>query len=123
MLRSFALAGLLLAALSVPAHAQEPAAAYCDDTLLVERFETHVDPPPRGIVSYAAVLRNALGEERSFVLVVTATLFQRPSSVPRSIPAGGRVTVELGYQAWQPGVVPLRGDSLAQVTRISCRPG
>lgn len=116
--------GLVLA-MSVPAaaRAQEPAAAYCGDTLLVERFDTHVDPPPRGIVTYSAVLRNALDEERSFVLVVTATLFQRPSSAPRTIPAGGTVTVELGYQAWQPGVAPLRGDRLAQATRISCRPG
>jgi hypothetical protein len=32
------------------------------------------------------------------------------------------VTVALGHQAWQPGVAPLRGDRLAQVTRISCLP-
>ncbi|MDB5379410.1 MAG: hypothetical protein JWR00_3856, partial [Rubritepida sp.] len=49
------------------------------------------------------------------------TLFQRPSSAPRIIPAGGTMTIELGYQAWQPGVAALRGDRLAQVTRISCR--
>lgn len=109
--------------LVTPAAAQEPAAAYCDETLLVERFETHVEPPPRGIVTYSAVLRNALDVERSFVLVVTATLFQRPTAAPRSIPAGGRLTVPLGYQAWQPGVAALRGDRLAQVTRISCPPG
>jgi hypothetical protein len=116
-----ALAYGLVLAVATLGPAQEPAAAYCGDSLLVERFETHVDPPPRGIVTYSAVLRNALDEERSFVLVVTATLFQRPSSAPRIIPAGGTMTIELGYQAWQPGVAALRGDRLAQVTRISCR--
>lgn len=116
--------GLVLAAAVLgPARAEPPAAAWCGDTLLAERFETEVDPPPRGIVSYAVVLRNTLDQERRFVLVVTASLFHRPSSAPRSIPAGGTVTVELGYQAWQPGVAPLRGDRLAQVTRISCPPG
>lgn len=114
-------AGLVLAASTMgAARAGTPAAAWCGDTLLAERFETEVEPPPRGIVRYAVVLRNTHDRERSFVLVVTASLFQRPSGAPRTVPAGGTVTVELGYQAWQPGVAPLRGDRLAQVTRISC---
>ena len=113
--------GFVLATALGRARAEEAAAAYCDDTLLVESFETRVDPPPRGIVSYAAVLRNTLDRERRYVLVVTATLFHRPAGLARTLPAGGTVTVELGYQPWQPGVAPLRGDRLAQATRISCR--
>jgi len=122
-MRWLAVGLLLLLSGAMPAAAREPAAAYCDGTLLAERFETRVEPPPRGIVSYAVVLRNTLDEERSFVLVVTATLFQRPSSAVRTIAPGASVTIELGYQAWQPGVAPLRGDGLAQATRISCRAG
>lgn len=112
--------GLLMMAAG-PARAQEPAAAYCDNALVVERFETHVDPPPRGIVTYSALLRNTTEHERRYVLVVTATLFNRPSSALRTIAAGGTATIELGYQAWQAGVAPLRGDRLAQATRVSCR--
>jgi hypothetical protein len=116
--------GLVLAASVLgTARAEGPAATYCGDTLRAESFETRVEPPPRGIVTYSVVLRNTLDQDRSFVLVVTATLFNRPSSAPRTIPAGGTMTVELGYQAWQPGVAPLRGDRLAQATRISCRDG
>jgi len=118
--------GLVLATVAGAAQGrdapQEPVAAWCGYTLLAERFGTEVEPPPRGIVTYSVVLRNTLAQERSFVLVVTAPLFHRPSGAPQLIAAGGELTVELGYQAWQPGVVPLRGDRLAQVTRISCRP-
>lgn len=116
--------GLLLA-LVLPgvAEAQLPAASYCGDTLLAESFTTQVDPPPRGIVTYSVVLRNTSEHELRYVLVVNATLFNRPSSALRSIAAGGTATIELGYQAWQPGIAPLRSDGLAQATRISCRHG
>ncbi|TCH99825.1 hypothetical protein EJV46_03915 [Roseococcus sp. SYP-B2431] len=120
-MRRLAFGAALAVCLPGAAPAQEPAATYCGGSLVAERFETQVGPPPRGLVTYSVVLRNGLDQDRSFVLVVTATLFQRPSSAPRTIPAGGTTTVELGYQAWQSGVAPLRGDRLAQVTRISCR--
>ena len=118
MLRSLVLAGL--ASWATPAFAQE--ASYCDSGIVAERFETEVDPPPRGIVSYAVVLRNTLEQERRFVLVVAASLFRRPSGAGRTIEAGGTLTVALGYQPWQPGVAPLRSEQLAQVLRISCLP-
>lgn len=121
-MRGLAWTIVLAACVLGSARADPSAASWCGGTLLAERFETEVESPPRGIVRYAVVLRNALDQERRFVLVVTASLFQRPSSEPRDIPPGGTLTVELGYQPWQPGVAPLRGDRLAQVTRVSCIP-
>ncbi|MDB5414982.1 MAG: hypothetical protein JWR10_3317 [Rubritepida sp.] len=121
MARHFALVGLALAAASavcLPARAQM--ASYCNGALVADRFDTVVVPGPAGRASYSVMLRNTRPQPQNFQLVVSGSFFGRPPAMQRSIAASGTMKVDLGYSPNMPGVPPLRGDQLAQVTRIGC---
>jgi hypothetical protein len=119
MLRPIALTGLVLTALSVvPAFAQE--ASYCSGAIVAERFATNVVPGPGGRASYSVLLRNTRGQNQNFQLVVTGSFLGRPPAAPRTLRPGGTTNIALGYSPNLPGVPPLRGDQLAQVTRVAC---
>lgn len=117
MPRSIVLAGLVLLAAS-PALAQE--ASYCSGAIVAERFSTSVVPGPGGRASYSVLLRNTRGQSQNFQLVVTGSFLGRPAPATHTIRPGGTANIALGYSPNVPGVPPLRGDQLAQVTRVAC---
>lgn len=110
------LTGITLSAL--PARAQE--ASYCSGAIVAESFSTRVVPGPGGRASYSVRLRNTRAQSQSFRLVVAGSFLGRPPPAVHSIRAGDAMTVALGYSPNVPGVPPLRGDQLAQVTRVGC---
>lgn len=118
MLRSIAVTALALVAATAPAFAQE--ASYCNGAIVAERFTTSVVPGPGGRASYSVLLRNPRGQTQNFQLVVTGSFLGRPPPAAQSLRAGATVNVALGYSPNVPGVPPLRGDQLAQVTRVAC---
>ncbi|TCH99824.1 hypothetical protein EJV46_03910 [Roseococcus sp. SYP-B2431] len=113
-----ALAGLLLWAAAAPAFAQE--ASYCGGAVVAERFVTSVVPGPGGRASYSVLLRNPRAQSQNFQLVVTGSFLGRPPPATQTLRPGGTMNVALGYSPNVPGVPPLRGDQLAQVTRVAC---
>jgi len=123
MPRHLALGGALLAnialgAAGAPAFAQQ--ASYCGGAILAERFVTNVVPGPGGRASYSVLLRNPRGQSQSFQLVVTGSFLGRPPPATQILRPGGTANLALGYSPNVPGVPPLRGDQLAQVTRVAC---
>jgi len=118
MPRPLALAGLLLVAAAAPALAQE--ASYCGGAIVAERFITNVVPGPAGRVSYSVLLRNPRSQSQNFQLVVTGSFLGRPAPTTQTIRAAGTMNLALGHSPNLPGVAPLRGNQLAQVTRIAC---
>lgn len=102
----------------MPALAQE--ASYCSGAIVAERFATSVVPGPGGRASYSVLLRNTRGQDQSFRLVVLGTFLGRPPPAPHTIRPGATMNLALGYSPNLPGVPPLRGDQLAQVTRVTC---
>lgn len=118
MLRPIALAGLVLSAAAAPASAQE--ASYCGGAIAAERFTTSVVPGPGGRASYSVLLRNTRTQDQRFQLVVTGSFLGRPPPATQTLRPGGTANLALGYSPNVPGVPPLRGDQLAQVTRVAC---
>ena len=118
MLRHIAITALALMAAAAPALAQE--ASYCNGAIVAERFSTSVVPGPGGRASYSVLLRNPRGQSQNFQLVVTGSFLGRPPPATQSLRPGATLNVALGYSPNMPGVPPLRGDQLAQVTRIAC---
>jgi hypothetical protein len=51
---------------------------------------------------------------------VTGSFLGRPPPATQTIRPGGTMNMSLGYSPNVPGVPPLRGDQLAQVTRVAC---
>lgn len=118
MLRFIALTGLVLSAASASAFAQE--ASYCNGAIVAERFMTNVVPGPGGRASYSVLLRNTQGQSRNFQLVVTGSFLGRPAPATQTLRPGATTNIALGYSPNVPGVAPLRGNQLAQVTRVAC---
>lgn len=119
MLRHTALAGLVLTILSaVPAFAYE--ASWCNGAIVAERFSTSVAPGPVRRARYSVLLRNMRGQNQSFRLTVMGSFLGRPPPTTQTIRASATMSVALGYSPNLSGVAPLRGDQLAQVTRIAC---
>lgn len=102
----------------MPAFAQE--ASYCSGAIVADRFMTHVVPGPGGRANYSVLLRNTQGRNRHFQLVVTGSFLGRPPPAMQTIRPGGTMNMPLGYSPNVPGVPALRGDQLAQVTRVAC---
>ncbi|MBS7811299.1 hypothetical protein [Roseococcus pinisoli] len=119
MLRSIGLAGFGLAILSAPP-AQALEASYCGGRIVAERFATRVVPGPGGRASYSVLLRNTQERSQDFRLVVTGSFIGRPAPATQTLLAGGSRTVALGYTPNMPGVAPMRGDQIAQMTRLAC---
>lgn len=108
--------GIVLAG---PAAARE--ASYCGGRIVAERFSTRVLPGPGGRANYSVVLRNTRDHPQDFRLVVTGGFLGRPGPATQTLPPGGSATMALGYSPNLPGVAPLRGDQIAQLTRLTCR--
>ncbi len=106
-------------ALAVPAAARE--ASYCGGRIVAERFSTRVLPGPGGRANYSVVLRNTRDHPQDFRLVVRGGCGGRGGPPPQPPPPAGPTTMALGYSPNLPGVAPLRGDQIAQLTRLTCR--
>ena len=115
MLRLAALSILLLA----PLAAQAQMASYCSGGVVADNFDTRVTPGSPARAAYSVVLRNTQSAVRRIQVNVTASLIGRPTGTPIIIQAGQRVTVQLGYQILS-GSPALRGEALANATRVSC---
>ena len=115
MLRFGALSVLLLA----PLAGQAQMASYCSGGVVAERFDTRVTPGPPTRATYSVVLRNTQATPRRVQVNVTASLIGRPSGPPITLNANTPVTVQLGYQILS-GSSALRGEALANATRVSC---
>lgn len=109
---------LALLGAAPPVRAQE--ASYCNGVILAERFGTIVAPGPGGRASYSVLLRNTQGWDVNFQLAVTGPFLGRPPVAMQTIRASGMMNIALGYSPNLPGVPPLRGEQLAQVTRVAC---
>lgn len=118
MHRAIALTGFVLCGAVSPALAQE--ASYCGGAIVAERFITSVVPGPGGRASYSVLLRNTQSQSRNFQMVVTGSFLGRPPAATQTLRANAAMTLALGYSPNLPGVAPLRGDQLAQVTRVAC---
>lgn len=123
MPRQVAVTLVLLAALAswgiaMPAFAQE--ASYCGGAIVAVRFSTNVVPGPRGRANYSVLLHNTQPRNQNFRLVVMGSFLGRPAAATQTLRGGGTMNLHLGYSPILPGVPALRGDRLAQVTRVAC---
>ncbi len=116
MLRLLPLAVLL----ALPATARAQMASFCGGGIVADLFDTRVTPGPTTRATYAVTLRNTQSVVRRLQINVTAGLIDRPSGAPITINPGQRLVVKLGYQTILPGAQALRGERLANVTRVSC---
>lgn len=110
----------LLVLLALPVTARAQLASYCGGAVVADRFDTQVTPGAATRATYSVVLRNTQGAMRRLQVNVTASVLGRPTGAPIMINANQRLTVQLGYQTLLPGSQALRGEGLAQVTRVSC---
>lgn len=117
MLRTLVAIALILAASAAAWPARAQLATYCGGVIQAESFPRDVTPGVRA--TYSVTLRNAGGQARTFVLVVTAPFTNRPLPTPRNLAPGGRVTVGLGTQLLA-AQSPLRDNELAELVRITC---
>ncbi len=115
MLRLAALVALFL----TPIAASAQMASYCSGGVVAENFDTRVTPGTPARAAYSVVLRNTKSAVQRVQVNVTASLIGRPTGAPITLSAGQRVTVQLGYQILS-GSPALRGEGLANVTRVSC---
>jgi len=115
MLRLPTLIFLLLA----PLAAQAQMASYCAGGVVADLFDTRVTPGQLRRATYSVVLRNTQSVPRRVQVNVTASLLDRPTGAPRTLNPGQQVTVQLGYQILS-GNAALRGEALANATRVSC---
>ena len=116
MLRSF----VILALVALPAIGQAQQASFCSGSVVADLFDTRVTPGSTTRATYSVVLRNTQGAARRLQINVTASVLDRPNGAPITLNAGQRLTVQLGYQTILPGTQALRGEQLANVTRVSC---
>lgn len=117
MLRPLALAGVILWA--APGGGPRP-----EGELLHRRHRgralLHQRDARAGRASYSVLLRNTLLRSQRSRLVITGNFLSRPPPLPQTIRAGATMSLLLGYSPNLPGVAPLRGEQLAQVTRVTC---
>lgn len=116
MLRLLPVAALL----ALPALAQAQMATYCSGGVVADAFDTRVTPGSMTKATYAVTLRNTQTAVRRLQVNVTASLVDRPNGAPITLNPGQRLTVQLGYQTILPGTQALRGEQLANATRVSC---
>ena len=116
MLRPVVLAVLL----ALPFSAQAQMASYCGGAVVADVFNTQVTPGSTTRATYSVRLRNTQGAVRRLQIVVTGALTDRPSGAPVSLNPNQAIMVQLGYQTILPGSQALRGEQLANITRISC---
>jgi len=105
--------------LLAPLGAQAQGARYCDGAVVADHFDTRVTPGSPTRAEYFVTLRNTQSAMRRVQVVVTASMIDRPSPAPTALPAGQLLRVRLGYQILS-GNPALRGEALANVTRVSC---
>ena len=110
----------ILAGLALPMAAQAQMASYCGGGIVADLFDTRVTTGSSTRANYSVVLRNTQPGARRVLVNVTASVLDRPGSAPISLASGQRMTVQLGYQTILPGSSALRGEQLANVTRVSC---
>ena len=115
MLRLAVFSVLLLATSA----AQAQVASYCAGAVVADLFDTRVTTGPPRRATYSVVLRNTQSVPRRVQINVTASLLDRPAGSPRILTPGQQVTVQLGYQILS-GNAALRGEALANATRVSC---
>lgn len=111
---------LVAAAIALPVAAQAQAATYCSGAVVADLFSTRVVPGSLMRATYEVTLRNTDPAARRLRINVTASLLDRPGSAPITLRPGERRIVRLGYQTIVPGTQALRGEQLANVTRVSC---
>jgi hypothetical protein len=92
---------------------------YCGGRLVAEIFNTQVTPGPQGRVDYSTRLQNPGGQALRFRIQVVGEMLNRPTG-EFSIPPGQRLPIVLGFSFNIPGRLPIRGEALANVVRISC---
>ena len=107
--------------LALPASAQlyTTPTPYCGGRLVAELFNTQVTPGPQGRADYSVRLHNTGGQALRFQLQVVGDALGRPTG-QSAIAGNQRLTMSLGYSLNAPGRLPMRGESLANATRISC---
>jgi hypothetical protein len=110
----------VLTLLGLPLAAQAQMASYCSGGVVADLFDTRVTQGSATRASYAVTLRNTQSAARRVQVNVTASVLDRPNGAPITINPGQRLTVQLGYQTILPGSQALRGEQLANVTRVSC---
>lgn len=116
----FLTASAAIALLFAAPAARAQMAQWCNGAVVADRFDTRVEPGAQGRATYVAVLRNTRQQPTRFVMQVTGNMLGRPLGTQMEIRPGAPMQVQLGYQPNMPGVLPMRGDQLAQATRISC---
>lgn len=114
------LTAYILAGLALPIAAQAQMASYCAGSVVADVFDTRVTTGSSTRAIYSVVLRNTQSSARRLMVNVTASVLDRPNGSPISLAPGQRVTVQLGHQTILPGSAALRGEQLANVTRVSC---
>jgi len=98
---------------------QAQQASYCAGAVVADFFDTRVTMGPPRRATYSVVLRNTQSVARRVQVNVTASLLDRPAGSPRTLAPGQQVTVQLGNQILS-GNAALRGEALANATRVSC---
>ncbi len=116
MLRSL----VVLALIAAPSLGQAQMASFCAGAVVADLFDTRVTPGSTTRATYSVVLRNTQSAARRLQINVTASVLDRPNGAPIMLNPGQRLTVQLGYQTILPGTQALRGEQLANVTRVSC---
>lgn len=111
---------LALTCVFLPLAAQAQLASWCAGGIVADTFDTRVTPGFAARANYSMVLRNTQATPRRFVVNVTASVLDRPNGAPISLAPGQRLIVQLGHQTILPGTSALRGEQLANVTRVSC---
>lgn len=112
------LAALMLPLLA-PLAGQAQTVSYCAGSVVADLFDTRVTAGQIRRATYSVVLRNTQSVPQRVQVNVTASILDRPTGSPRTLNAGQRVTVQLGYQILS-GNAALRGEALANATRVSC---
>lgn len=111
---------VVFASLLTPLAAQAQIVTYCAGGVVADLFDTRVIPGLAKRASYAVVLRNTQPGARRVKVQVAGSVLDRPNGAPITLNPGQRLTVQLGHQTILPGTQALRGEQLANVTRVSC---
>jgi hypothetical protein len=120
MIRTILAIATLVAPVAFGQRAQAQISSWCNGAVVADRFETRVEPGSQGRATYLVTLRSTRQESTRFIMQVTGNMLGRPLPTQMEIRGGAPMQVQLGFQPNMPGVVPMRGDQLAQATRISC---
>lgn len=111
---------ILVTFLALPVAAEAQMASYCAGSVVADLFDTRVTPGSSTRATYSVTLRNTQGTDRMVRIQVLGSMTDRPTGQPMTLRGGQRVTVPLGYQTVLSAGQALRGEQLANVTRVSC---